>query len=270
MPFKALSERVKAIKKAKLKDARMREAVDAYRHEQQKPAESRKGARTIAKEFGIENQWKTIVNRYNGGRSHKEAHEEKQKLTPAEEATLVGFIFESADWGFPQTLRNIKEYANLIRRSRLGLKCEEVGESWVGRFLDRHRDILQTHWSKPLDTQRARAMNPEAKKRWFELLQEFIVEAGILPEDLYAMDETGCPPSDQGTERVVGGRGTKTQHKQGGADRENVTALVTICADGSALRPTIIFKGQNFMTKWAQDNVSGASYVLTLVPKPPS
>jgi hypothetical protein len=102
-------------------------------------------------------------------------------------------------------------------------------------------------------------MNPEAKKKWFELLEKFIIQAGIRPEDLYAMDETGCPPSDQGTERVVGGRGTKTQHKQGGADRENVTALATICADGTVLRPTIIFKGQNFMAKWAQDNVSGAS-----------
>jgi len=102
-------------------------------------------------------------------------------------------------------------------------------------------------------------MNPEAKRRWFELLEEFVVKAGIRPEDLYRMDETGCPPSDQGTERVVGGRGTKTQHKQGGADRENVTAVVTICADGTVLRPTINFKGQNFMSKWTKDNVSEAS-----------
>ena len=78
-------------------------------------------------------------------------------------------------------------------------------------------------------------------------------------EDLYAMDESGCPPSDQGTERVVGGRGTKVQHKQGGADHENVTAIVTICADGTTLHLTIIFKGQQFMKKWAQDNVAEAS-----------
>jgi hypothetical protein len=118
--------------------------------------------------------------------------------------------------------------------------------------------VIHTVWSKPLDTQRAGAMNPEAKRKWFELVEEFVVKAGIAPENLYAMDETGCPPSDQGTERVVGSRGTKTQHKQGGADRENVTALVTICGDGSVLKPTIIFKGQNFMRKWGGNNVSGA------------
>jgi len=49
------------------------------------------------------------------------------------------------------------------------------------------------------------------------------------------------------------------QHKQGGADQENVTAVVTIWAYGTVLCLTIIFKDQNFMTKWVQDNVSKAS-----------
>ena len=84
------------------------------------------------------------------------------------------------------------------------------------------------------------------------------MEAGIRPEDLYGMDETGCPLSVQGTEQVCGSHGTKTQHKQGGADHKNVTAIVTICTDGTTLRPTIIFKGQNFMTKWAENNVLDA------------
>jgi len=88
-------------------------------------------------------------------------------------------------------------------------------------------------------------MTPDAKRVWFKLIEKWVVIAGIRREDLYGMDETGCPPSDQGTQRVVGGRGTKTQHKQGSADRENVTAIVTIGADGTTLNPTIIFKGQN-------------------------
>src|SRR5580698_9014771 len=259
MPKAALSDRVKSLGKSKFKDAKIREAVDAYRREQERPADCRKGAREIADQFGIKNQWQTILKRYKGGKSIEEAHQSHQKLTPVEEATLVSFVEESAARGFPQTRRHIEQMANLIRRSRLGPDCEVVGHGWVGRFLDRHRDAIRTIWSKHLDTQRAGAMNPEAKKKWFELVEEFVVKLGIAPGNLYAMDETGCPPSDQGTERVVSGRGTKTQHKQGGADRENVTALVTICADGSVLKATIIFKGQNFMRKWGENNVSSAS-----------
>ena len=61
------------------------------------------------------------------------------------------------------------------------------------------------HWSKPLDTQRAHSMNPKAKKKWFELLEELLVKVGIRPEDLYGMEKTGCPPLDQGTKYVCGG-----------------------------------------------------------------
>jgi hypothetical protein len=62
MPFKALSERVKALNRSKVKDAKMRAAVAAYKREQANSTNSRKGACTIAKELGIENQWRTIIN----------------------------------------------------------------------------------------------------------------------------------------------------------------------------------------------------------------
>lgn len=96
------------------------------------------------------------------------------------------------------------------------------------------------------------------KAAWFDLVKKFVVDAGILPENIYGMDESGFPPSHQGKERVVGARGTKTQHKQGGANRENVTAIITICADGTVLRSMIIYKGVNFMKKWGQNNVANA------------
>jgi hypothetical protein len=259
MPNRALSERVKKLNRSRAKEAKMREAVAAYRNEQGLDVRARKGVRKIAEEFGIGPQWRTIINRYNGGRSLREAHEDLQKLTPSEEAVVVAFVSESADRGFPASLRNLEQYANLVRQSRLGPACEPVGESWVARFLDRHRDVLQTHWSRPLDTQRARALNPDTKGRWFELVEEFVVKAGIRPEDIYGMDESGFPPSDQGVRRVVGRRGTKTQHAQGGANRENVTALVTICADGTTTRPMIIFKAQNFQARWRNNNVAEAS-----------
>jgi len=70
------------------------------------------------------------------------------------------------------------------------------------------------------------------------------------------MDETGCLPSDQGTECVCGSQGMKTQHKQGGANHESVTA---ICANGVTLHSTVILKGQNFISKWASNNVYEAS-----------
>ncbi|KAJ3505468.1 hypothetical protein NLJ89_g7400 [Agrocybe chaxingu] len=92
-------------------------------------------------------------------------------------------------------------------------------------FLDRHRDELQTHWSWPLATERATSLNWEAVKHWFvEIVKKEIHDRKIEPHNIYGMDESGFPPSDQGVQHVIGHRGSKIQHKAGSANRENVTA----------------------------------------------
>lgn len=79
------------------------------------------------------------------------------------------------------------------------------------------------------------------------MVKEHCVDTGIAPELIYGMDESGFPLGEFGKKRVVGRRGVKRQHKQGSGDKENVTVLVTICADGTHLRPTIIYKTR---TSW--------------------
>ncbi|KIY53749.1 DDE-domain-containing protein, partial [Fistulina hepatica ATCC 64428] len=66
--------------------------------------------------------------------------------------------------------------------------------------------------------------------------------------------------SDQGFQRVVGRRGQNTQHRQGSANRENTTVLVTICADGSTVTPVAVFKAKNFQSSWNDDNPAGIAF----------
>jgi len=103
--------------------------------------------------------------------------------------------------------------------------------------------------------QRAQALNPEAVKHWFNLVEELTVKTGIQRENIYGMDESGFLAGEQGKQHVIGARGTKTQHKQGGANRKNTTAIITICADGTSLHPTIVMKGRGFKEAWFWDNV---------------
>lgn len=87
------------------------------------------------------------------------------------------------------------------------------------------------------------------------------MDAEIKEENIYGMDESGFPPSTEATEKVIGKRGTKTQHKTSGAYWENITGVITICADGTVLKPAIIFKGANKQKKWGENNVTQAAYV---------
>ena len=127
MAKKTLSEHVKKAKQTQLKETKPKEAVDMYQHEQSKPVHLQKGACKIAKEYGIPTQYKTITNQYNRGQSTAAMYEDHQKLKPFKEQTLVNFLIESAECGFPQTLNQLENFANLIQQSRLGPECERTG-----------------------------------------------------------------------------------------------------------------------------------------------
>lgn len=258
MVFHAASEKVKKLLKCQNNDARMKEALAAYRKEQAEPEGPKpKGLRKIAEKFQV--AWRSLANLANGQRTQTELALSRQKVAPAEEKVLVTFVKESADLGFPLGHRGIEAFANAILHARIGPDYVPVGSTWIYGFLGHHRDELQMHWSRPLDTQRARALNPEAVTHWFSLVDKWIVQNGIQPEDIYGMDESGFPPALQGRQRVAGSRGTKTQHKQGGADRQNVTGLVTICADGTTVEPMVIFKGKHLTKKWGNNNIANAT-----------
>ncbi|KIJ27018.1 hypothetical protein M422DRAFT_191518 [Sphaerobolus stellatus SS14] len=64
---------------------------------------------------------------------------------------LLDYVLESADRGFPLAHHNIQQSANVILKGNSSeMQC--VGKNWVDRFIERHRDQLQSHWSKLLDT----------------------------------------------------------------------------------------------------------------------
>jgi hypothetical protein len=49
------------------------------------------------------------------------------------------------------------------------------------------------------------------------------------------------------------------QYQQQAGTRENTTVIVTICADGTSIPPTVIFKGAAYQVSWGDDNPLNAS-----------
>lgn len=254
---RADSKTLRARKALRADNHRLQLALEAYTFEQGKPKGEHRGLRSVALQYKVAHT--TLRGHYVGGVKMSAFNALKQKLLYPEEQQLAGFVLGCADRGFPMNHTQIGKFANELLEARLGPGFEPVGKNWTDRFVERHHDTLQTHWSKCLDSKRARAVNANIVKHWFELVKEHIPDKDIKPHNIYGMDESGFPPSNVGRERVIGRRGARTSYQQGGADRENVTAIVTICADGTALTPTIIFKGKNFMKKWGNNNFCDAS-----------
>jgi len=120
--------------------------------------------------------------------------------------------------------------------------------------------LIVPKWTSPLEAIRALSVTKESTNHWFlSVVKPLIVDAGIEPHNIYGMDETGFQLGDSGRRRVIGRKGAKRQLKQTNNDRETITSIVTICTDGSVLRPSLIFKGANLIKKWGEKNVANAS-----------
>jgi hypothetical protein len=116
------------------------------------------------------------------------------------------------------------------------------------------------YWSSALDSSRGRAVNPVTKEEYFQILKDVREKYNIPDELVYGADETGIQSGIGVTERVIGPAGAKIRHQQRSGTRENITVLPTICADGTSLAPTVIYKGEAFQTKWLQENPLDARY----------
>ena len=249
-------------------------AVELYKAELEKETgETKKGLRKICQQVE-EECWKeekvkikvskSSLSRYaDGGKTQAQSNAEGSLVTAKEADVIIEYTIQVANQGHGLSLRRLEEHANEILQAWLGEDFNGVGKNWTSRFLEKHSDRLWSYWCHPLENSQARAGNPQTKKKFFDLLEESIIgdkdEEPILDELIFGSDETGIQQGLGTRQCIVGPKGKKVQHQQQGGDRENITVIVTICADGTLLPPAVIFKGESFQTSWKQNNPLNAS-----------
>lgn len=257
MPGRAKSKKTKRREEQLLKAQKEQAAANAYKS--RKEAGEEVSYAKVAAEFGVK---ETTVRRrvQSVGLSLSEFAASRQKLTPAEEDILVQSILEASRHGFPPTHHQIAMEADCIQSARLGDLYQAVGKQWVNDFMRRHNKVIKTHWSAPLSTIRAQSANPRAIHNFLVgLVKREVVDKNVPPELLYQIDETSTPQQLGIKLRVVDPRESRRQHLQESGTKENITILVTICADGEALPPTIIFKNKELPEDIHRNNIAKAS-----------
>ena len=83
------------------------------------------------------------------------------------------------------------------------------------------------------------------------------------PELIFAADESFLSKDHHQHKRVIGRAEARLQHQVGGEDREHITILPTICADGTFLPPFIIFKGARLQQDRQNNNVLKAVFAVS-------
>lgn len=253
----AKSELLKAgIKSAKVDHAK-KEAAERYRLECLKPRGERLSAAAIAAEYGPEVTATTVWRlSKEGTQTIADANRNnKSHMRSGCRALLHDWLLEMADRALPVTRKLLIEKANSIIRATDNPDHDTVSDAWVDRFYASPLcHDLSTHWSSELTKDRARAVNPNTVRSWLEMIKREVVDKGIQPENQYGFDESNFIMGQARKVRVTGRRGAKNTYSQQGGSRQSVTVMVTICADGSALTPTAIFKGTKLLKRWGDVN----------------
>jgi hypothetical protein len=111
-----------------------------------------------------------------------------------------------------------------------------------------------------LEKARAKALNQVVVDEFFDMLADVIKEYSIQLENLYNMDEKGIQLGIGARITAMIDRDQKAVYSIEDGNRELVTIIEAICADGSILHPSVIFQGVRRMLEWGRNNPCNARF----------
>ena len=130
---------------------------------------------------------------------------------------------------------------------------------WTHRFIKRHSLDLVAKWTKGLDIERKKTDSAFKYTFYFELLNRKLIQYAINSRFIYNMDEKGFLIGVLTTMKRIFSKqlyekGAIKQMIQSG-NREWITAIACICADGTFLPPALIYQAVSgdIQDSWLQD-----------------
>jgi hypothetical protein len=92
-------------------------------------------------------------------------------------------------------------------------------------------------------------------KGWFDAYKSLIIELKIETHNTYNMDETRFSIRTMQSTRIIVDSTLRTRFQAHPGRQEWVSAVECIYMDGTAIKPLIIFKGQNILQSWILKDV---------------
>ncbi|OBS16612.1 hypothetical protein FPOA_27274 [Fusarium poae] len=199
-----------------------------------------------------------LWRRHNGIQSRRDSGPNSRRLSDLEEQTVVQFIINLYFQGFASRQRFVEETANSLLADR---DTSPVGKRWAYNFVKRQPE-LKTRIFRRYDYQRAKCEDPAIIRGWFRLVQNTIAKYSIQSGDIWNFDETGFMMGLIQSGMVVTGseRQGRPKSVQPG-NREWITAIPAINAEGQSIPPFIISSGQ-YHVNWYRESNLPADWVI--------
>ncbi|KAH6234950.1 hypothetical protein HBI42_020280 [Parastagonospora nodorum] len=205
----------------------------------------------VAEKWGVDRstlgrRWRRVT----GPRS--DGYAQQQAIDPQQELELVQYIIKLTKRGLPPTREMIRNFSSEVAH-------QQLSESWVTRFINRHEIHLISEWITTTDRTRDRADTESRYRLFFELLHRKITQHHLEARDIYNMDEKGILIGLIGrSKRIFSRRQWEKKEVRASTQdgsREFLTLLACCCADGSSLPPSIIYPAAKggIQSSWVED-----------------
>jgi hypothetical protein len=199
----------------------------------------------------------TLTDRWNGTPTRTEGHAQELLLTAAQEEVLT-------EWIKVMGRRGILMTATTIIDCVAEIAGREPGASWVRRFKARHLE-LKVKWSSTLEKCRAASLNPTLVNEFYNILEDTIKGYNIPVENIYNMDEKGIQLGIGQKVKAFVDRDQTDVYSVEDGNRELVTIIETVCADGSSLHPSVIYQGKRRDLEWGRNNPCNARCMIFIL-----
>ncbi|EDU49320.1 hypothetical protein PtrM4_048750 [Pyrenophora tritici-repentis] len=126
----------------------------------------------------LSRRWRRVTGPRSNG------YAQQQAISPQQELELVRYIKTLTERGLPPTREMIRNFSSEVAH-------QQLSESWVTRFINRHEIYLILKWTSAMDRTRHLADSESKYRLYFELLHRKITEYHLEARDIYNMDEKG-------------------------------------------------------------------------------
>jgi hypothetical protein len=217
--------------------ATLHQAMDAIRDHGIK-------VRTASHSFGIP---ATTLRNHLYGRSLSRQRWQQSVLKQDKEIKLVQYLFKMQDLGHPLIVGQLRLKVALATQTRdtpwstIGVS----GKSWLRHFRLRHPK-LASRKIQGLEMGRARGLCPISAASLYSNLEELYTSFHYLPSHIWNCDESGVQAGRSGGATVLARTSSRSAHCIEPDQREHLSILSCINADGGCIPNFYILKGTYF------------------------
>ena len=184
-------------------------------------------------------------------------------LSPAEEQQLVDYILAMQDLGFPVSISQLKLKVAFITQGRDTPFTNGIpGPSWLRWFRRRHPN-LSLRLAQGLDNNRAKSLCETNVKTFYDNLRAMYEQHNYPASHVWNCDESGVQAGRNGGAYVLAKTGSRSVHQVIPDQREWLTVLTCINADGQSIPSFYIFRGKRFRRNYIQHCEEGATMAMS-------